>query len=366
MDALRGIAMWLGVVLHSIMAYQIAPRATWPHDESVYRFFDVLYDFLHAFRMPLFFVIAGFFANFLSKKIGTTPFALHRVKRIVYPFLLSIALIVPLSALPFAYNRALLSGLQITNPLSFVVTSISNWTGLYHLWFLYYLILLYAITIALQWIVPKRYELKVKGNDAVFLLSTVVLVVVQHTYFDGMIEAWTGLMPKLGQLLYFGYFYYLGYVVFNDHSFLMTNIGMKVVYFLLGATLVLVTSLELFELSDWGTSLVISLRTNLLILGSIGVFNSLFAKESVVLRYFSDSSYWFYLIHLPIVCGLQLYMLDWDISGLVKAFIVIVSVTAISTLSYEYLVRYTWIGVLLNGRKKRQDKLLVSVVSSNE
>ena len=90
MDALRGIAMWLGVVLHSVISYQKNPRAGWPLDNSSSIVMDFIYEYLHAFRMPLFFLVAGFFAHFLYKKIGMKPFIIHRAKRILVPFILSI------------------------------------------------------------------------------------------------------------------------------------------------------------------------------------------------------------------------------------------------------------------------------------
>lgn len=66
LDALRGIAMLLGVVLHSSISYmeQRMPDLLWAvQDSSRSAVFDWLFWWLHGFRLPLFFVIAGFFCG---------------------------------------------------------------------------------------------------------------------------------------------------------------------------------------------------------------------------------------------------------------------------------------------------------------
>ena len=40
-DALRAIAMWLGVVLHSIIVYKETPEINWPHDSAVGLFYNL-------------------------------------------------------------------------------------------------------------------------------------------------------------------------------------------------------------------------------------------------------------------------------------------------------------------------------------
>ena len=60
-DALRGIAMLLGIVLHATIAYRVVPFPTWPKDpqHSLWAY-DFLYFVIHSFRMPMFFLIAVF------------------------------------------------------------------------------------------------------------------------------------------------------------------------------------------------------------------------------------------------------------------------------------------------------------------
>ncbi|MDB4749990.1 acyltransferase family protein, partial [Rubripirellula sp.] len=59
LDALRAIAMLLGIVLHS--AFSFAPIPWIVRDSQQSEFFYYLVSFIHGFRMPLFFLISGFF-----------------------------------------------------------------------------------------------------------------------------------------------------------------------------------------------------------------------------------------------------------------------------------------------------------------
>ena len=103
-DALRAIAMILGIFLHATIAYKVDTLPTWPHDDVfTNKAFDFVYLLIHSFRMPLFFLIAGFFCRFLLLKIGEKEFIRHRWKRIVIPFGLSLICILPFTIYPFLF-----------------------------------------------------------------------------------------------------------------------------------------------------------------------------------------------------------------------------------------------------------------------
>ena len=70
LDALRGGMMLLGIVLHGANLYLAAPPPAFPFptDRNNAYVFDLLFFFIHSFRMPTFFVLAGFFASLLVEK----------------------------------------------------------------------------------------------------------------------------------------------------------------------------------------------------------------------------------------------------------------------------------------------------------
>ena len=92
----------------------------------------------------------------------------------------------------------------------------------------------------------------------------------------------------------------------------------------------------------------------LMITGSIGCFRQFLPHESKVLRYISDSSYWMYLVHLPLVLLAQWLVCDWNLPAFVKFAAVTLSVFAILLVTYRFGVRYTVIGKILNGPRTRQ------------
>ena len=80
------------------------------------------------------------------------------------------------------------------------------------------------------------------------------------------------------------------------------------------------------------------------------------ATQSPVRRYLADASYWLYLAHLPIVFFLAAAFAKVPWHWAVK-FPLILSITMTVLLaSYHYLVRPTWIGEILNGRRYPRTK----------
>ncbi len=72
---------------------------------------------------------------------------------------------------------------------------------------------------------------------------------------------------------------------------------------------------------------------------------------SKCMRFVSDSSYWIYIIHYPLVTFIQIFFATLAISGYIKFFLSSAMVLGIGLLTYRYLVRYTFIGTMLNGKR---------------
>lgn len=82
---------------------------------------------------------------------------------------------------------------------------------------------------------------------------------------------------------------------------------------------------------------------------SIGLFRALVTREHRFIRYLSDSSYWLYLAHLPLCIVGQSLISRWQAPVWIKLPLFSVLLTVLLLLSYQLLVRNTWIGRLLNG-----------------
>jgi len=94
-----------------------------------------------------------------------------------------------------------------------------------------------------------------------------------------------------------------------------------------------------------------SLYAWLMIFGMIGLFKKICARENKTVRFISDSSYWLYLAHIPLLFPIQAMLLSLDISAFIKMPIVCLLTTGILLVTYRFMVRYTWLGRMLNGRR---------------
>ena len=88
-------------------------------------------------------------------------------------------------------------------------------------------------------------------------------------------------------------------------------------------------------------------------LGLMGLFRALLGRERRGVRYLSDSSYWLYLAHLPLVVAAQLWVRDWAIPSGVKFLGISAGVTLLLLACYQLFIRYTPVGAALNGKKTR-------------
>ena len=93
LDALRAVAMLLGIVLHAALAF--APIPWTVKDAQQGEFFFVLFAAIHGFRMPLFFLISGFFTAMLWRKRGLGGLIRQRLQRILLPLVIGCLTIVP-------------------------------------------------------------------------------------------------------------------------------------------------------------------------------------------------------------------------------------------------------------------------------
>ena len=143
--------MLLGLVLHSALTYNVTNHGhAWllKDPESTNIATDSVVFLIHFFRMPIFFLVAGFFGSMLFYERKPIRMIKNRVSRIAYPFIVFLFILWPIILLTFGYSEAVF--LENNNPFGKASESLSQIsdflpTTTFHLWFLYYLLL---ITIA--------------------------------------------------------------------------------------------------------------------------------------------------------------------------------------------------------------------------
>ena len=140
LDALRGFAMLLGIVLHASIF--LIPGNSWPVQDPWAdivppnrNIYGVVMFGIHGFRMPLFFLLSGFFTAMLWNQRGLRKLFDHRMKRIGLPLVLSTVTVIPLTQWVKegkGFNLA-------TWPITWVLN------GFDHLWFLWMLLILAGV-----------------------------------------------------------------------------------------------------------------------------------------------------------------------------------------------------------------------------
>ena len=83
----------------------------------------------------------------------------------------------------------------------------------------------------------------------------------------------------------------------------------------------------------------------------LDLFQHYLPRSLTIVRYLADASLWVYLAHLPVVIGLQLWMANWPVWPVVKCGLICTLTLGSLLIVNHWLVRRTWLGLLLNGRR---------------
>jgi hypothetical protein len=95
----------------------------------------------------------------------------------------------------------------------------------------------------------------------------------------------------------------------------------------------------------------------------IGLALRFMSGFSATRRYLADASYWLYLIHMPIVMALQVAVSQLDWPWPIKFAIILAVAFPVMLASYHLLVRFTFVGVVLNGRRAPRDTAPVAAAT---
>lgn len=251
---------------------------------------------------------------------------------------------------------------------------VESWLeSFHHLWFLWFLLWLVA-GFALVALVADRWAPSRSGEPGTEAWVPVVLValvaaslVAQLAMGDGGErrtfgpDTSTGIVPVWHVLAYYACFFAFGAVVFGRATSagrpLITALGRPwVVTAPLGFIVILPLAMHVTLETDtawWVASSLQIAYAWLAIVGLLGLFGAVLATERRGVRYLSDSTYWLYLAHLPLLILAQSAIRNWDLPAGVKFVGLTVVVTAFLLVTYQLFVRYTPIGTLLNGRRER-------------
>ncbi len=157
-----------------------------------------------------------------------------------------------------------------------------------------------------------------------------------------------GILPSPHTLVYYSIFFGFGALYYEGKD----DVGRlgRLWWLLLPFALFVLYPIAMVKLQERPiTAIVQVMFAWTMCFGMIGLFRSTIKSESKVIRYLSDSAYWLYLIHLPLIIWAQAVVREWPLPATVKFLAICIVITLISLITYQLLVRHTWLGWLMNG-----------------
>lgn len=377
LDALRAGALLLGVVLHASMSF--FPTQIWiVADAERSAGASGLFFFIHLFRMTAFFLIAGLFAHMMLSRRGMGGFAKDRLIRIAGPLFALWPLLFASFVAVLIWTATIANGGTVpTDGPPPPGLTVANFP-LTHLWFLWLLLIFYVAMLVLRtpfatldregrWgrtvdrltgalIGPWTPAVMAAPLALAFWLSPAWIP------FFGIQTPDTGLVPNAMALTGFGTAFGLGFLLDRRRDLLNRIAGLWPVFTVVGVgtsigALILVggPTPVLAPVADpalkAATAALMAFAIQSLTFAALALTLRFAAGHSAIRRYFADASYWIYIVHLPLVMVGQVLVQGRDWPWWIKLAAIVIGTVAIATATYELLIRHSFMGRWLNGRR---------------
>ncbi len=338
LDNLRSFMIFLVVLCHAGGVYESS--GTWASfwiidDPSTNNLSGILFLILDIFTMPTIFLISGYFAPLSIKNKEGRAFLKSKFKRLIIPWVIAVLTLIPLYKVIFLYSRNLPQ---------------ESWTTYFHwsngiwsqnwLWFLPVLFLFNILYLLFSKVKIKIPNISLKG--AVF--GTFLIGFVYSVSMDIFgLRGWTkiGLLDFQNErLLIYFMFFLLGALCFRRKVF-EAKAESKILYHIVNSIAwVPVTVYIFFLLYPWfkpGNFIVSEIIHKLILWFSfhisllcllyvmINTFRYYLNKQGKISKELNKNSYYVYIIHVIVIGGIALAMLNTAIPSLLKYLILTVS-----------------------------------------
>ena len=369
LDFLRAAALLAGVLLHSLSLYLEPIDGSEPRPLAA-----ILFVWIHSWRMPLFMLLAGFFTCLSLAKRTTSSYAINRVVRLGAPLII-LWLAIPAvdeSASQIFKWPEFISWLTINQPFTL---------RLDHLWFLYYLLIFYAIILSLRAINPRTFELitNFKLNFLTISFIWLPLITLSAPWARPLGGIFSEIPTtfgelKIGSMIFMAAFFLIGMQLFNNQLLLQR---LQAVRFWL--TAVIICSVLPIGLMAWGImkdpQFVFSGRLEMWMVNSLSTFASVFMILGLlgvscrfvlgggpILSWLVKLSYPTYVFHIVFVypIGGILLLSGWN-AGLVVLFSCLSGLVG-SVVIYYAFIWHSPLDWVFNGYKNSKFKVSSSVM----
>ncbi|MDP6232055.1 MAG: acyltransferase family protein [Nitrospinaceae bacterium] len=406
LDFVRAVAMMLGVVLHVSMFFCDNNSFHWiagEHKRDSLNTFAV--RSIHFFRMQLFMLLAGFFAELVLQKKGMDALMRDRLKRILWPFLIGILFFMPFfmymtdDTWPGAFTNIFDDTSALDQIKSYILwgaftdkptfKEINFW----HFWFIYFLLFFYLF----HWLFYQlgHKDILFKNNTLLnkliylsiankwgFLILTALAFPIHYSLQSPMF--WPSHFNfQVNELIYYFGFYVFGVYLYKNIYLIKTLahngwfyiiISLPFVcllnapterYDLMRNVVVDITTWKIANIQLWEEglysnanykALIVFLRCAVswtLCLGFIGLAHRYLNKPGRYVRYLADSAYWVFWVHVLFTIYFSRYAQQMSFgNSLFKAVIIFYLSMFLMYFMYNNYIRYTFLGDYFMGSRK--------------
>ncbi|MET0238554.1 MAG: acyltransferase family protein [Sphingobium sp.] len=366
-DSVRAFLMLLGIPYHVALSYRAGKGWIVNSGEGI-EAFSYVAQIIHLFRMPAFFLIAGYFAALLLAKREPETWLNSRITRLGVPLIVSLVTLVPIMNL-FAElsNFALPEALASWGRNS--ASSGGYWVR--HLWFI--IVLLYcsaAVAALARWrpslrraVIAPRIDHWVARHFTRSLLACAVAmglwqaVAVELFYIGGLATNIPQQILRLDELIMFAPWFALGCVVARSPRTLerMTRLSPDIAMIALNA--MLVSMLFMDEMWAPVGRFVSTIAAVTLTQTVIAAARRFLDRPIPMVQRLVPASFVIYLFHMPILVALIWAGKSLGMPVTLKALSVMLLTLVLSYGAWAVIARSPLLSFLFNGEPIRSPQL---------
>ncbi|TWT79133.1 glucans biosynthesis protein [Planctomycetes bacterium CA13] len=368
-DAVRAFAALGVVLLHACVPYlqNPMPGLCWSVRDQSSLVMDCVFWGIEVFIMPLFLMLAGFFAWQTLSRRGARQLITTRARRLLIPLGFAVCVVLPIELYTWVLAwvaEGIVEAVKLKSLKFDGVVDRDLW-GLSHLWFMLYLFLYGAATSAIAVGVARSRT----GRSIIERLSQprtlfaclvgigFVVVSIAPEVVWGFQHAFA---PVPSKWIYSGTFFVGGlWIASNDPSWSWVRENTKTLAICSVMLLVAAVTLGRWHLSSGALTDTVTTASLSVVTVSAAWSVSLFVSGLSLsirriprwLEYFAAASFWVYLLHHPILglAHLDLKLMMPSVGPIAKAMMSFSISMTVSLLTYEALVRRSkfgkWLGM---------------------
>lgn len=358
LDWLRVLAVLLLVPFHSALIFVQNPNSImYVKDVVNVAALDATAGWVHQFHMPLLFWISGAAAFFGLSRRGAGQFAQERVSRLIYPALFGIVFLLPL--MTYITQRWLghkitfwqhLAGFWTFGPDLSGVSG--TWTPA-HLWFLLFLFFFSIVGL------PVFLLLRSHAADGALNALAKFFALPGTVFLLALPMALAAAVDLLGDKnpIYYFIVFLTGYVMMTRPAYQVAIRRALPAALVLGVIFTLIRQLWHPGFAEWsapwiGYGLMVELNRWVWVLAWLGLGERFLNKSGPALAYLSETSFAFYVLHLPINTLVAWGIIQLDITAGIKYLLIVAATTALTFGAVELFRHIPLVNRIFSLKKK--------------